>query len=154
MIGTFYENYYQNFADPRTPWKKNPAIPNGITNVPWYFQTKFTSRDSPINLGTGREMRLIIAEAELQDGAWAGSLSVINDLRASVGVAPWSASGVDETWAVLRRERGIELWLEGRRLGDLFRWNAANRPGDAPDTIGRHACFPIGQTELTSNPNL
>lgn len=154
VVGTFYESYYENFADPRTPWKKNPAIPNGITNVPWYFQTKFTARDSPINLSTGREMRLIIAEANLQDGFWASSLSGINELRSSVGVAPWSASGVDETWAVLRRERGIELWLEGRRLGDLFRWNAAGRPGDAPDTIGRHSCFPIGQTELSSNPNL
>jgi hypothetical protein len=154
VIGTFYETYYQDFADPRTPWKKNPAIPNGITNVPWYFQTKFTSRDSPINLSTGREMRLIIAEANLQSGAWQSSLIGINELRASVGVAPWTASGVDETWAVLRRERGIELWLEGRRLGDLFRWNAAGRPGDAPDTIGRHSCFPIGQTELSSNPNL
>jgi hypothetical protein len=154
VIGTFYESYYENFADPRTPWKKNPAIPNGISNVPWYFQTKFAGRDSPINLSTGREMRLIIAESLLLSGDWQGSLSEINQLRSSVGVAPWTASGVDETWTVLRRERGIELWLEGRRLGDLFRWNASGRPGDAADTIGRHSCFPIGQTELNSNPNL
>jgi hypothetical protein len=154
VIGTFYEMYYQTFADPRTPWTKNPAIPNGAASVPWYFETKFTGRDSPINLSTGREMRLIIAESLLQSGDWQGSLSEINQLRSSVGVVPWTASGVDETWAVLRRERGIELWLEGRRLGDLFRWNTANRPGDAADTIGRHSCFPIGQTELTSNPNL
>lgn len=154
VIGTFYETYYQAFADPRTPWKKDPAIPNGTISVPWYFQAKFTSRDSPINLSTGREMRLIIAESLLQGGDWQASLSEINQLRSSVGVAPWTASSVDETWSVLRRERGIELWLEGRRLGDLFRWNAAGRPGDATDTIGRHSCFPIGQTELTSNPNL
>ena len=154
VIGTFYETYYQSVADPRTPWKKDPAIPNGASNVPWYFQTKFTGRDSPINLSTGREMILIIAEALLQGGDWQGSLLQINLLRSSSGMAPWTASGVGETWTVLRRERGIELWLEGRRLGDLFRWNAAGRPGDAPDTIGRHSCFPIGQTELTSNPNL
>lgn len=154
VIGTFYESYYQSFADPRTPWKKDPAIPNGISSVPWYFQTKFDRRDAPINLATGREMRLIIAESLLQGGDWQGSLAEINGLRSSIGMAPWAASGVDETWAVLRRERGIELWLEGRRLGDLFRWNAAARPGDAADTIGRHSCFPIGQTELTTNPNL
>jgi hypothetical protein len=154
IIGTFYESYYQDFTDPRTPWKKNPAIPNGITNVPWYFQTKFDRRDAPINLATGREMRLIIAESLLQGGDWQGSLAEINQLRSSIGVAPWTATSVNETWAVLRRERGIELWLEGRRAGDLFRWNAAGRPGDAPDTIGRHPCFPIGQTELTTNPNL
>jgi hypothetical protein len=154
VIGTFYETYYQTFTDPRTPWKKDPAIPNGVSSVPWYFQTKFSGRDSPINLSTGREMRLIIAESLLQGGDWQGSLSEINQLRTTVGIAPWTASGVDETWAILRRERGIELWLEGRRLGDLFRWNAAGRPGDAADTVGRHACFPIGQTELSSNPNL
>lgn len=154
VIGTFVELYYQASGDPRTPWKKNPAIPNGTANVPWYFETKFDRRDSPINLASGREMRLIIAESLLQSGDWQGSLAEINQLRISIGVAPWTASGADETWAVLRRERGIELWLEGRRVGDLYRWYAAGRPGDAADTIGRHPCFPIGQTELTSNPNL
>jgi hypothetical protein len=154
VIGTFFESYYQTFGDPRTPWTKNPAVPNGISGIPWYFQTKFDRRDSPINLASGREMRLIIAESLLQSGDWQGSLAEINQLRASIGVAPWTAAGTDETWTVLRRERGIELWLEGRRVGDLYRWYAAGRPGDAPDTIGRHACFPIGQTELASNPNL
>src|SRR4026207_2503743 len=56
VIGTFVELYYQASGDPRTPWKKNPAIPNGNTNVPWYFETKFDRRDSPINLASGREM--------------------------------------------------------------------------------------------------
>jgi hypothetical protein len=154
VVGTFVESYYQASGDPRTPWNKNPAIPTGTANVPWYFETKFDRRDSPINLASGREMRLIIAESLLQSGDWEGSLAEINQLRISIGVAPWTASSADETWAVLRRERGIELWLEGRRVGDLYRWYAAGRPGDAADTIGRHSCFPIGQTELSSNPNL
>ena len=154
VVGTFVESYYQTYGDPRTPWRKNPAIPNGITNVPWYFETKFDRRDSPINLSTGREMRLIIAESLLRGGDWQASLAEINQLRSSLGVVPWTAAGVEETWTVLRRERGIELWLEGRRVGDLYRWYIAGTPGDAADTIGRHPCFPIGQTELTSNPNL
>jgi hypothetical protein len=154
VIGTFYETYYQTSGDRRTPWKRDPAVPNGTINVPWYFQTKFDRRESPINLATGREMRLIVAESLLRGGDWQASIAELNQLRSSVGVAPWTASSVDETWAALRRERGIELWLEGRRVGDLYRWYSAGIPGDAADTIGRHPCFPIGQTELTSNPNL
>jgi hypothetical protein len=154
VVGTFYESYYQTSGDPRTPWKKNPAIPNGISNVAWYFQTKFAKRDAPINLVSGREMRLIIAESLLRSGDWQSALAEVNRLRSATGVFPWIASGTVETWAALRRERGIELWLEARRIGDLYRWYLAGNPGDASDTIGRHACFPVGQTEQTSNPNL
>lgn len=34
-----------------------------------------------------------------------------------------------EAWTALKRERGIELWLESRRLNDYRRWVALNRPG-------------------------
>jgi hypothetical protein len=34
-------------------------------------------------------------------------------------VAP---ADLDEAWTVFKRERGIELWLEARRMNDLRRW--------------------------------
>jgi hypothetical protein len=61
---------------------------------------------------------------------------------------------LEEAWTALKRERGIELWLEGRRLGDLRRWLAAGAPGEAEDMSGRDTCFPIGTTELDTNPNV
>jgi len=153
-VGTFYELYYLTTNDPRTPWKKNPAIPTGTqTNVPWYFQTKFDKRESPVNLASGHEMRLIVAESLLRSGDWEGALNAINQLRSEVGVIPWTATNSTEAWVALKRERGIELWLEGRRLGDLGRWITEKVPGDVEDMTGRNTCFPIGQTEREANPN-
>lgn len=154
-VGTFYESYYLTTNDPRTPWKKNPAIPNGtMPTVPWYFQTKFDKRESPVNLASGHEMRLIVAESLLRSGDWQGGVAAINQMRSELGVVAWTASNSTEAWVVLKRERGIELWLEGRRLGDLGRWLAEKIPGEVEDMTGRNTCFPIGQTEREANPNL
>lgn len=155
VVGTFYDSYYQSTNDPRTPWKRNPAIPNGtMQTVPWYFQTKFDRRESPINLTSGREMRLIVAEVLLRSGDWPGAVAAINQLRAEIGVPPWTAANAADAWLALKRERGIELWLEARRLGDLHRWLGEGTPGAVEDMTGRNTCFPIGQNELDSNTNL
>jgi hypothetical protein len=154
VIGTFYESYYLNTRDPRTPWSTNPTFPRGTQNVLWLFQTKYTQQSSPMNLVSGREMRLIVAEGVLRAGDWAGALASINQLRAEVGVVPWTATSIAETWTALGRERGIELWLEGRRLGDLYRLKTGGVPGQFDDMTGRDLCYPIGLTEMNSNPNL
>jgi hypothetical protein len=98
-------------------------------------------------------MRLIVAESLLRSGDWEGALSAINQLRSEVGVIPWTATNSTEAWVALKRERGIELWLEGRRLGDLGRWITEKIPGNVEDMTGRNTCFPIGQTEREANPN-
>ncbi len=154
VVGTYFELYYRQTADKRTAWTTNATFPKGTGNVLWYLQTKYDNRGSPVNLVSGREMRLLIAEALLRNGDWNTALSTINALRVESGVAPWTATGVSETWTVLGRERAIELWLEGRRLGDLFRWKADNVPGTFDDMTGRDRCFPVGVTESNANPNL
>ena len=154
VVGTFYESYYTTTKDSRTPWSTNPAFPRGPANVLWYFQTKFDKTSSPMNLVSAREMKLIIAESLLRSGDWPGALAEINAIRSSVGVPAWPATNVAETWTALGRERGIELWLEGRRLGDLYRWQTGKVPGTFDDMTGRDMCFPVGVSETTTNPNL
>lgn len=155
VVGTFYDAYYRNTNDARVAWQINPAIPTGtVGSVLWYFQVKYDKRESPITLSSGKETRLIVAESMLRGGDWQGALALINQGRAELGVAAWTAAGATDAWVALKRERGIQLWLEGRRLGDLDRWLAANIPGAVEDMTGRNTCFPIGQTELDSNPNL
>jgi hypothetical protein len=154
VFGTFYESYYTATRDPRTSWSTNPAFPRGTMNITWYFQTKYTGHASPITLVSGREMRLIIAESRLRAGDWQGAMSIVNARRAEVGVPALPADGVATAWTALARERGIELWLEGRRLGDLFRWKQANLPGSFDDMTGRDLCFPIGVSERDTNSNL
>ena len=154
VVGTFFETYYKQTSDKRTPWTTNSAFPKGTKDVLWYLQTKFDNRGAAVNLVSGREMRLLLAEATLRSGDWATALSMINALRSESAVTPWTATGVEQTWTMLGRERSIELWLEGRRLGDLFRWKADNVPGTFEDMTGRDRCFPIGVSERNSNPNL
>ena len=115
-------------------------------------------------------MRLIEAEALLREGNIGGAMSLVNGLRADAGVDPWpDPSGIEEAWTYLKRERGIVLWLEGRRLMDFRRWNAENTPGDldplelglvsrdgvvSPDLTNADLCMPIPNTERQLNENL
>ena len=154
VVGTFFEQYYLTTKDPRASWSTNPAFPKGTSGILWEFSTKYTATNSPMNLVSAREMKLIIAESKLRNGDWQGALADINAIRATVGVPPWSATNIAEGWTALGKERAIELWLEGRRLGDLYRWKDDKVPGTFDDMTGRDLCFPIGISEQNSNPNL
>ena len=159
--GTFYESYRRTTRDPRVPFDSSLTIRNGdaaVTSlgglVRWYFQTKFPDRASSINLATGWEMRLIEAEALLVGNDIPGAMTKLNGRRVALGLTPWTAATATEAWEALKRERGIELWLEARRLGDQRRWAALARPGVSDDMTGRSLCFPIPRSELETNPNL
>ena len=171
---TFYDQYYATTKDPRVPWAADPTQKFGDAavfgkQVDWYREMKFDKRESGINLSTGWEMRLLEAEAKLVATTpdVPGAMALINKHRSLIAVtpalAPWTATTVDEAWTALKKERGIELWLEGRRLGDLRRWKAANRPGALSpyEQIGatsyltqQDLCFPISLVEKQTNPNL
>lgn len=159
--GTFYENYRRTTRDPRVPFDSSLTVRFGDAavaslggQVRWYFQTKYPVRESSINLSSGWEMRLIEAEALLVSGDIAGAMAKINIRRAALSLPLVSAANNTDAWVVLKRERGIELWLEGRRMGDQRRWAALNRPGLSDDMTGRNLCFPIPLSELETNPNL
>jgi starch-binding outer membrane protein, SusD/RagB family len=70
---TFYEDYYTDSGDPRTPWGETPTfrwVTPGwrcwTTSVRlWYFQLKHDQRESPHELSSGWEMRLLEAENRL-----------------------------------------------------------------------------------------
>lgn len=169
---TPYEQYYLDYDDPRTPWDQDPEFPHGPVQrqccglVPWYFQTKYDQVGDNIDLSDGREMRLIEAEGLLRDGSMGPAMAIITQLRADVPVADWPApADMDEAWALLKREKGIELWLEGRRAGDLWRWEQDAAPGALhpledpanPDTFLERTsapCVPISQGERETNPNV
>lgn len=156
-------DYYGTTGDSRVPYDPNPAEQFGDTgDILWYPQLKYDARNAPITLSSGDEMTLIVAENEIREGRWQDAMTLINDLRATVpnddtgslGVASRTASTETEAWAHLKRERGIELWLEARRLGDRRRWIENGVPGAQEDMSNRDLCWPISQTELESNPNV
>lgn len=151
---TFYQTYFEETGDPRVPWESDAENPETLNGLPWLFQTKFDGRGAPIDLVSWEEMRLIVAEAALRNGDVAGATAEIDGLRAAAGVDPWPIADLDSAWTALKRERGIELWLEARRLWDLHRWIAEGIPGEAEDMTGRDTCFPIGAIERGTNPNV
>lgn len=154
LWSTFYEAYYSETGDPRVAWAIDADSPDADPGVPFYRQRKYPGRNSAIRLVSGSEMRLVVAEARLVSGDFQGALAAVNEVRARAGMEPWVAGGPEEAWTALKRERGIELWMEARRLGDLRRWLAAGTPGEAEDMTGRDTCFPVGSTEIDTNPNV
>ncbi|MGQ0766480.1 MAG: RagB/SusD family nutrient uptake outer membrane protein [Gemmatimonadota bacterium] len=156
---TYYENYRKTTRDPRVPFDSSLTVLLGdaavgsLGRVRWYFQTKYPNQTAPINLVTGWEMRLIEAEAKLVAGDVTGAMTLVNGRRVSLAQAPWTATNATEAWVALKRERGIELWLEARRLGDFRRWTALNRPGAQENMAGRDLCFATPLSEKETNPN-
>lgn len=169
---TWVPEYQAQFDDPRVPYlvtsKTGDAAIDCCGQVPWWPQAKYTAPGDDINLSSGAEMRLIEAEALLIGGDVAGAMQKINELRTAAGVEPWPATTTAaEAWSHLKRERAVELWIEGRRFGDLRRWEDANRPGaldplEMPSgdvSVGSHLrqqdlCFPIPPSEQDTNPNV
>ena len=165
VVDTYYDAYYLETGDPRVRWQNFPpgeVIGGDFAWVPWFPQLKYTSESSSINLSSGREMRLVEAEAALRAGDWEGAMLLINGLRTSLvsdvtgePLAEWESDNLEEAWTALKRERGVELWLEGRRLGDLRRWIDNDAPGDMEDMSTRiRLCFPISNTERQTNPSI
>ena len=165
--GTWYAKYFESSNDPRVKFTKSTLTGAGlfppVGKVPWWPQAKYANRAAGINLGTGREMRLIEAEAALRASDIATAVARINTLHSLANVPAVSAPvAIADAWTLLKRERGIELWLEGRRIGDFRRWLATSTPGDLDplEKVGaasylesQATCFPLSQGEIDNNPN-
>ncbi len=165
---TWYYDYRVASSDPRVPITvttlQGDAAIECCGKVSFWPEAKHNSSSAPIRLASGREMRLIEAEAKLRSSDVAGAMALINQVRANAGVTgTLTATDLTDAWRLLKRERGIELWLEARRLGDMRRWKAANTPGaldplELPGAIShlsqQDLCFPIARSERETNPNL
>ena len=164
---TWYYDYRTATSDPRVPITittlQGDAAIECCGRVPFYPEAKMSTSASPVRLASGREMRLVEAEAKLRANDLPGAMTSINLVRTNAGTTAVTATTITEGWRLLKRERGIELWLEARRLGDMRRWKAENTPG-ALDPLeqpgaGSHLakqdlCFPISRSERETNPNL
>jgi hypothetical protein len=116
--GTWYAAYYDATRDPRVRYERSTQTGAGafppVGRVPWWPQLKYTARTAPITLASGREMRLVEAEGALRTGDVATAMVRLDAVRTAAGAPTLDRpAGLTEAWALLKRERGIELWLEG-----------------------------------------
>lgn len=136
--------------DPRVRWvdQFTTGKIKGVDGLsPFFLQNKYSELGDDIDLARGDEMRLIEAEALLRGGDVAGAVAKINAVRSAAGVAAVAAASEADAWKALRREREIVLWMEGRRLWDLRRF-------DDPFLADRDRCIPISENEAHTNPNI
>jgi hypothetical protein len=184
--GTFYEGYYRGSktvslpaGDVRVRWDTTALLGDAAVakfggRVPFWPERKYASESAPISLSSGWEMRLVEAERALVNNDPVTAVNRVNSRRTNLGLPIYDNTvALDSAWTLLKVERGIELWLEARRLGDLRRWIVngtagkysdglyrATRTGPLSPTpvetmtspVARSLCFPIGQSEHDTNP--
>jgi len=106
----------------------------------------------PMTQVSAREMMLIIAEANLAASDNAGFLTQINASRAVDALPPYAAV-TGNGRAQLEYERKVQLFLQGRRLMDLYRFGSADSRWLTSSTTGvRGKCLlPISYLERLTN---
>jgi starch-binding outer membrane protein, SusD/RagB family len=124
------------------------------------LMTEFVTGNLLTNLvvTSSRDMRLILAEAALSRGNTAEFTTQINALRALTNRPAWTAGGAGMPTArdLLIHERRVNLFLQGRRLNDMYRfgvtdplWSAQSDAATCPGSE-----LPIADNERQANPNV
>ena len=168
-------------GDPRTPWNDcsdssvNCPSSNGADGQTIHYrQMKYPTAGGNIPLVKGTDMRLLEAENALLNGDLTTFTAKINAVRTFHGLAAIAAvtsagsitGGVNKSshptsmlgWDVLDRERHLTMWMEGRRLWDLSRWDHPYLDGGGvvyAATVARRAsCMSISDQECQVNNNI
>jgi hypothetical protein len=124
-----------------------------IDDVPApYLQSAITSfvdagQYADLPVVSAREMHLILAEDALARNDTPAFETHINDLRALDGLTPYT--GQLPTEELLRHSRQVNLFLQGRRLADHYRFET---PSPTWNNATPGAFFPITITEIRANP--
>jgi hypothetical protein len=115
----------------------------------------YGENDGVFTLMSDRELRLILAEAALARGDLVTFTSEINAVRALDGLPPYA--GQIPALQMLKHERRANLFMQLRRLADLYRfgdrvaeWTTDPNFKSAVNTPG--LLFPIPNIERLANP--
>lgn len=104
-----------------------------------------------IPLLSNRELHLIIAEHALAQADSSTFEQHINTVRNYDGLSDYD--GQISALEILKHERQVSLFLQGRRLADLYRFGEAS-PEWVSSRVDPGTFFPITITEIRSNPNV
>ncbi|MBX9928555.1 MAG: RagB/SusD family nutrient uptake outer membrane protein [Gemmatimonadaceae bacterium] len=105
----------------------------------------------PFTVTSWREMQLIAAEASLASGNTADFTTRINAVRALDNLPAWA--GTPSAQAILIHERRVNLFFQGRRLTDLYRFGQKDPRWLSTASTSKKACFlPISYIERQANP--
>ncbi len=142
---------------------------------PMWVPLKYPEEGSDDEMVTGTEMRLIEAEEALvlrtDFATFYDKIDVVRAFHgagvtarpAVVGSMEWP-NAEDDAMSILDRARYLTMWMEGRRLFDLYRWNhpfitnneaLIQRHDDILAAgVTRKNCAPVALSECLLNPSL
>ncbi|SVA83449.1 uncharacterized protein METZ01_LOCUS136303 [marine metagenome] len=106
---------------------------------------------APITIVSAREMHLIVAESKLAGGDKAGCLTELNKIRAIDGLGAYTN---EDASAAYQHERYANLFIQGRRLPDMYRFGVTSVIWDAVEKSPAGSFFPIPIREIRANPNI
>ena len=106
---------------------------------------------APITIVSAREMHLIIAEGKMAGGDAAGVIAELNKIRALDGLAAYTTQ---DAGAALKHERYANLFIQGRRLPDMYRWALKSIIWDSVEQSAAGSFFPIPIRECRANANV
>ena len=116
------------------------------------FRTDYGGTDyAPITIVSAREMHLIIAEGKKATGDDAGCIAELNKIRALDGLAAYTT---EDAGAALQHERRANLFIQGRRLQDMYRFGATSITWKIDVRSGAGVFFPIPISEIRANDNI
>jgi len=104
-----------------------------------------------ITIVSSREMHLIIAEGKMAGGDAAGCLAELNKIRALDELAAYTT---EDAGAALQAERRANLFVQGRRLADMYRFGVTSAVWDNVENSPAGTFFPITIREIRANPNI
>jgi len=152
---------YAGVVDPRIAVRDANRLA-GDRATPLWVQTKYDTLDSPIPLASYDEAQLIIAEGV----GGAEAVGIINALHAEAGLPPFTAASETEIQRQVIEERRRELFVEGQRLFDLWRYRdpasplyqalvpVPGTPYPKGGSYQDQRCMPLPDVERLNNPNI
>ena len=158
--GTAPELYNEEFAY-YDQWvdlgliESRPDLTSFNIPIPVHLQQKYSAGDAAIPVAEGAEADMIQAEVALRNDDVSTADSLVNSWRQERGLDPISFSGnLQDDLETLARERSRELWLTGRRLGNLRRLLDEDVDLYPEGKPGSDTCFPLPQQEIDTNTNI
>ena len=149
-VAGFMRDPYTNEVDHRLQFTRKANGADGVKK--FYGQEKYTTLADDIRMTSGWEMRLIEAEVYMKQNNLVQAVTQINKVRAHAGLTAHATTGLtaNQVRDYLLWERFAELYLEGHRLNDLYRFNLVGT------VLGhdRATKFPMSSNEITLNPHV
>jgi hypothetical protein len=149
--------------DPRVPSTMS-ASPGQNGQGPFFTQQKYPTSPSNMTLAGYPEAQLIVAEADIVAGNYPAALTIMNTLRAGIGLPPAgdsTGSSPKNQMRELLKERAYWMYVTGHRLGDWRRMLRAPYNA-APFNFVTRDVYPVGPslqptlefpTPTATNPN-